>query len=112
MLVSSTGTDGKQREIFCLPLEYVYGWIFTINPKNVSESAREGVIRYKRECYDALYFHFAGTLVRQTETNEAEIAAMKEVNEALASKRLADEAYKQAQKALEKVRASRLEAYS
>ncbi|MDE5813260.1 MAG: phage antirepressor N-terminal domain-containing protein [Muribaculaceae bacterium] len=29
----TTGADGKQYEMLCLPLEYFYGWIFTINQK-------------------------------------------------------------------------------
>ncbi len=107
--VTSTGTDGKQYEMYCLPLEYIYGWIFTINPKNVAETAKEAVKRYRRECYDALYRHFAGSMKRQIEANEAEIAALKVVNEALTAKQLADEAYRQAQKHLDKVRASRLD---
>ena len=39
--------DGRQREMFCLPLKYVYGWLFTINPKNVSDEARPAVMRYR-----------------------------------------------------------------
>lgn len=54
VLATSTGTDGKNYEMFCLPLQYVYGWLFTINPKNVAPAAREAVSRYCRECYDAL----------------------------------------------------------
>lgn len=105
----STGADGKQYEMYCLPLEYVYGWIFTINPRNVADSAKEAVKKYRRECYDALYRHFAGSMKRQIETNEAEIAALKAVNDALTAKKQAEEAYKQAQKHLDKVRASRLD---
>lgn len=105
----STGADGKQYEMYCLPLEYIYGWIFTINPKNVADTAKDAVKKYRRECYDALYRHFAGSIKRQIETNEAEIAALKAVNDALTSKKLAEEAYKQAQKHLDKVRASRLD---
>lgn len=55
----SVGADGRQREMVCLPLQYVFGWLFTINPGNVDERAKEAVIRYKKECYDALYKHFA-----------------------------------------------------
>jgi esterase/lipase len=58
VLSTSVGADGKQREMFCLPLEFVFGWLFTINPKNVSEEARPLVIRYKMECYRALYNYF------------------------------------------------------
>lgn len=107
--VTSTGADGKRYEMTTLPLEYVYGWLFTIDANLVSENVRERVAEYQRECYDALYRHFAGSMKRQIEANEAEIAALKAVNDALTAKRQADEAYKQAQKHLDKVRASRLD---
>src|SRR5690554_8032106 len=51
----TTGADGKEYEMFCIPLKYVFGWLFTINPKNVKEEARESVIAYRKECYDVLY---------------------------------------------------------
>jgi len=55
----ATGADGKQYEMVCIPLEFVFGWLFTINPKNVKEEAKETVTKYKLECYKALYSHFA-----------------------------------------------------
>lgn len=55
VLSTSTGADGKQYEMYCLPLRYVFGWLFTINAKNVAPEARETVSRYRRECYDGLY---------------------------------------------------------
>ena len=58
MLSISVGADGKEREMFTIPLMFVFGWLFTINPKNVSPKARENVIKYKLECYKALYYHF------------------------------------------------------
>jgi len=58
VLSTTTGSDGKQYEMVCLPYEYVFGWLFTINPKNVKEEARETVAKYRIECYDALYRHF------------------------------------------------------
>ena len=54
----TTGSDGKQYEMFCIPFKFVFGWLFTINPKNVSEAAREGLIKYKEACYNALYQSF------------------------------------------------------
>lgn len=72
VLSTSVAADGKEREMYCLPLKYVYGWLFTINPKNVAPEAREAVTRYRRECYDVLYDHFAGAATRQQEQNRAE----------------------------------------
>ena len=36
MLSITTGSDGKKYEMVCLPMEFIFGWIFTISPKNVS----------------------------------------------------------------------------
>ena len=60
VLSTSTGADGKSYEMFCLPEKFIYGWIFTINPKNVAASARDSVRKYRRQCYTALYRHFHG----------------------------------------------------
>lgn len=60
VLSTSTGKDGKQYEMFCLPYMYALGWLFTINPKNVKEESQETIIKYKMECYTALFNHFVG----------------------------------------------------
>lgn len=41
-----------------IPFKYVFGWLFRIDSRNVKEEAREAVLRYQVECYDALYNHF------------------------------------------------------
>ena len=51
--------DGKDREMVCLPLEFVFGWLFTINPKNVKPEAQAAVRTYRMECYRTLYAHFS-----------------------------------------------------
>lgn len=51
--------DGKDREMVCIPYKYVFGWLFTINPKNVKEEARESVAMYRAKCYDVLFNYFA-----------------------------------------------------
>lgn len=57
-LSPTTGADGKRYEMVCLPLEYIFGWLFTINPKNVNPEAQNAVRMYRRECYHALYNYF------------------------------------------------------
>jgi len=59
VLSTATGTDGKQYEMVCLPYEFIFGWLFTINPKNVKPEAQEAVAKFRIECYQALYNHFA-----------------------------------------------------
>lgn len=57
-LREAVGADGKDREMVCLPYEFIFGWLFTINPKNVKEEAREAVAKYRIECYQALFNYF------------------------------------------------------
>ena len=59
VLSTAVGADGKGREMLCLPLEFVFGWLFTINPKNVKPEAQEAVAKYRIECYRALYRYFS-----------------------------------------------------
>ena len=101
--------DGKKREMVCLPLEFVYGWIFTINTKNVSEESHDSVLRYQLECYEALYRHFAGSLRRRVEENEAEIAALQAVNDAISREKEARIDRRKAEEHLAAIRKNRLD---
>jgi len=57
-LSMTTGADGKQYEMVTIPFKYVFGWLFRIDSRNVKEEAKETVLKYQIECYDALYNHF------------------------------------------------------
>lgn len=54
--VSVMDTQGQQRrEMTCLPLDMLNGWLFGINADRVKQpEIRERVIRYQRECYRVL----------------------------------------------------------
>lgn len=106
--LKAVAADEKEREMLCLPLEYIYGWLFTINPKNVAPEAREAVTRYRRECYDVLYEHFTGSMRRTIETNNAEIALLQQINSAVDEEKEAKSRRKKAEEALGKLRAERL----
>lgn len=67
----STGADGKQYEMACLPLEFVYGWLFTIHPDNVRTESRDRLIAYQRECYHALYEHFHKRYINYDEREQS-----------------------------------------
>lgn len=107
-VILSTGADGKQYEMFCLPIKYIYGWLFTIQPERVAPEAREKVIKYRRECYDVLYDHFSGGLRRQVEANEAEIELLKKLNEVISIEKDAKLRRKKVEEDLAKLRAERL----
>lgn len=64
VIITSVAADGKEREMYCLRLRDVYGWLATINPGKVAPEAREAVTHYRRECYDVLYEHFTCSMRR------------------------------------------------
>lgn len=53
------------REMICLPLDYLNGWLFGVNANRVKESIRDRLLRYQRECYRVLFEAFQeGRLTR------------------------------------------------
>lgn len=48
--------DGKVRKMLCLPEQYIYGWLCSIQSSNAD------LIAYKRKCYQLLYEHFHGKI--------------------------------------------------
>jgi hypothetical protein len=100
MLCISVGADGKNREMFSIPLKFIFGWLFTIDPGKVKPQAKEAVIGYQLQCYNVLYDHFSGAkeLVEyrekmlsqiddEFEKNNAIIEKMKLANKKLLGKR-------------------------
>ena len=71
-MIHATGRDGKQYDMYSIPFRYIFGWLFTIDTSKVNEEAREGVTEYKRQCYDALFDHFAAR-ARFVEEKQKEI---------------------------------------
>lgn len=46
--------DDQRREVACLPLEYLNGWLFGIDSSRCGEEIRPALRQYKRECFQAL----------------------------------------------------------
>ncbi len=51
--------DNKVRNMLCLPEEYVYGWLFSI------QSNSPDLLKYKLECYHYLWEYFRGVMIHQ-----------------------------------------------
>ena len=54
-MISTVAEDGKQRELLCLPIRKLPGFLASINPKKVKAEISEKVIIYQNECDDALW---------------------------------------------------------
>mgnify|MGYP000726011668 CR=1 FL=1 len=88
VIITSVGADGKDREMFCMPLKFIYGWLATINPGKVSQEARDAVMRYRRECYEVLYDHFAGAARKAAERSRLEADLLRERGQLLEQSRV------------------------
>lgn len=55
VIMTTTGSDDKNYEMVCLPIDYINGFLFGIDTSRVSEEIRPVVLYYKRECYKALF---------------------------------------------------------
>ncbi|WP_296250276.1 phage antirepressor N-terminal domain-containing protein [Pseudomonas sp. UBA4194] len=53
--IDTTGADGKQYGMTCLPLRKLAAWLYTINPKKVAPQLRDKIIQYQEECDEVLW---------------------------------------------------------
>lgn len=52
-------TEAGKREIICLPLKYLNGFLFGIDDSRIQDpEIKAKIIMYKQECYNVLYNHF------------------------------------------------------
>lgn len=100
--------DGKLREMSCLPLRLISGWIFSIHPDNVKEEVREHLIEYQLKCNDVLYDYFFGTYKRTNEQNRMEIALLEQLAEYNQQREAANRGISDTKRKLEKLREERL----
>ena len=61
VIMTTVGEDSKEREMTCIPLEYLNGWLFTLDPTRAKgEGVEETIIEYQKECFHALHEHWFG----------------------------------------------------
>jgi hypothetical protein len=81
--------QGGPQEMACLPLEYVNGWLFSINASRVKAEIRERLARYQRECYRVLAEAFINRLGQPDEQEQSadllELSKIREMGLAIAS---------------------------
>ena len=58
-MIQVVAEDGKNREMMCLPIEFLNGWLFGVDTKRVKSEVRAPLIQYKMQCYKVLhdYWH-------------------------------------------------------
>lgn len=107
-LTVMVAADKREREMMCLPIEYLAGWLFSINPANVKEEIRENLIKFQIECNKALFRYFFGTQKKVIEQNSVEIKLLEELAELNQQKATLTTSIAEKKKQLDKLREERL----
>ena len=94
VVTPTQGQPDQRREMLCLPLDMINGWLFGINANRVRKELRERVLQYQRECYRVLAEAFVerpGSL-DWVDESASSMAALQQIREnALAVASLAEE---------------------
>lgn len=70
-IMNMTGSDSKNYQMICLPIEYLNGWLFGIDINRCKPEIRGTLIKYKKECYQALHdYWFNGKAERKTTVDD------------------------------------------
>lgn len=107
-LLRIVAADGKEREMSCLLLRYLSGWIFSIHPDNVKEEIRENLIQCQMKCNDILYDYFFGSYKKVNEQNKIEIRLLEELAEYNQQRETANKRISEIKRRLEQLREERL----
>lgn len=107
-MIKAVANDGKEREMYCIPYMFVFGWFFSIDTSKVNEEARSAVLKYKEECYRALYRHFIGLQKRQLEQNRQEIELLERLADYSLQKEAITKGIADTKRKLEQLRNERL----
>lgn len=65
--------DDQKRQITCLPLEMLNGWLFGVDSKRCKPFVRQALVRYKFECYAALAAYWQKHVALATPAVTAEL---------------------------------------
>lgn len=74
--IVTTGSDGKQYTMVCLPLRKLPAWLYSLNPGKLAPALRAKVVRYQEECDEVLWRHWTGTYVAQNHADNIALSRL------------------------------------
>jgi len=86
--ITTTGGDGKQYEMSCLPLRKFAAWLYSISPNKVAPELRDKIIQYQEECDEVLWNYWtkgaavrpgAATIAQQINLSKHRLTLLKEL---------------------------------
>src|SRR6266567_1470830 len=90
--IKMTSADGRQREMLCLQLEFLPGWLFGITPSKVKPELAPKLTRYREECFQVLWRAFQDELIQTQDLATAAPTSLIQIREmGLAIARMAEQ---------------------
>jgi hypothetical protein len=86
--ITTTGVDGKQYGMTCLPLRKLAAWLYSISPNKVAPELHDKIVQYQEECDEVLWNYWskdvttrpgAVTIAQQISMSKHRFALMKEL---------------------------------
>jgi antirepressor protein ant len=65
--MTTVAQDGKNREMLCIPIKKLNGWLFGLNPNKVRADLKERLENYQEECFLALWDYWTEGIARRDE---------------------------------------------
>lgn len=65
--MTTVAKDGKNREMLCIPIKKLNGWLFGLNPNKVRADLKERLENYQEECFLALWDYWTEGIARRDE---------------------------------------------
>lgn len=65
--MTTVAKDGKNREMLCIPIKKLNGWLFGLNPNKVRADLKERLENYQEECFLALWDYWTEGVARRDE---------------------------------------------
>ena len=88
MVMITTPSKGGEQQTICLPLDYLNGWLFSVEATRVKPQIRESLLQYQRECFRVLneYFNPKTSQPKLAQTTVADRTPLRQAVSALVGK--------------------------
>jgi len=79
-MIHAVAEDGKNREMLCLPIGMLNGWLFGVDTKRVKPEIKPALLMYKKECYKVLHDYWHTGQATHPSANEELPSTVKDRN--------------------------------
>lgn len=86
VMITLPSVSGEQQTL-CLPIQYLNGWLFGIDTNRVKPEIRETLIKYKKECYQALFDYWFKGKAERSQTTVDDRTGLRDAVNMLVSKK-------------------------